>query len=116
MSHYHGVHNQITRSVLLTASVTGCAAIPDHAPGKQLIHLVPSLIGKDSGALAESLGQPHDAVWINDTKHMTWHYLQLIGECTDSQQGPEHRRRALVGTPEGCHYLEAKIKELYLKN
>ncbi len=57
-------------SVLLTASVTGCVAIPDHASGKQLINLVPSLIGKDSGALVESLDQPRDAVWVNDTKHV----------------------------------------------
>ena len=57
-------------SVLLMASVTGCVAIPDHAPGKQLINLVPSLIGKDSGALVESLDQPRDAVWVNDTKHV----------------------------------------------
>ena len=59
-------------SVLLTASVTGCVAIPDYAPGKQLINLVPSLIGKDSSLLVESLSQPHDEVWVNDTKHVTW--------------------------------------------
>ena len=58
-------------SVLLTASVIGCVAIPDHAPGKKLINLVPSLIGKDSSLRVESLGRPHDEVWVNDAKHVT---------------------------------------------
>ena len=105
-------------SVLLTASVTGCVAIPDHAPGKQLINLVPSLIGKDSGALVESLGQPHDAVWVNDTKHLTWHYLQLVGECRLStvNKGGKIVGVHWSGLLTGCHYLEAKIKDLHLNN
>ena len=105
-------------SVLLTAFVTGCVAIPDYAPGKQLINLVPSLIGKDSSLLFESLGQPHDEVWVNDTKHVTWRRLQLVGECQLSitNKGGQivsvHWSRPLTG----CHYLEAKIKELHLNN
>jgi hypothetical protein len=106
-------------SVLLTASVTGCVAIPDHASGKQLVNRVPSLIGKDSGALGESLGQPHDAVWVNDTKHLTWRYLQLfLGECRLSTAN----KSGIVvsvhwsGPLTGCHYLESKIKELHLNN
>lgn len=106
-------------SVLLTASVTGCVAIPDHAPGKQLIHLVPSLIGKDSGALVESLGQPHDEVWVNDTKHVTWRYLQLfLGECrlSTANKGDKVVGVHWSGPLTGCHYLESKIKKLSLNN
>ena len=105
-------------SVLLMESVTGCIAIPDHAPGKQLINLVPSLIGKDSGDLAESLGQPYDAVWVNDTKHLTWHYPQLVGECrlSTANKGEKIVGVHWSGPLTGCHYLEAKIKELHLNN
>ena len=105
-------------SVLLTASVTGCVAIPDYAPGKQLINLVPSLIGKDSSLLVESLSQPHDEVWVNDTKHMTWRHLQLVGECRLSiaNKGEKIVSVHWSGPLTGCHYLEAKIKELHLNN
>ena len=106
-------------SVLLTASVTGCVAIPDHAPGKQLIHLVPSLIGNDSSALVESLGQPHDEVWVNDTKHVTWRYLQLfLGECrlSTANKGGKVVGVHWSGPLTGCHYLESKIKKLNLNN
>jgi len=106
-------------SVLLTASATGCVAIPDHAPGKQLIHLVPSLIGKDSGALVESLGQPHDAVWVNDTRHVTWRYPQLfLGECRLSTANKSGKVVGVrwSGPLTGCHYLESKIKKLSLNN
>ena len=105
-------------SVLLMESVTGCIAIPDHAPGKQLINLVPSLIGKDSGDLAESLGQPYDAVWVNDTKHLVWHYPQLVGECrlSTANKGEKIVGVHWSGPLTGCHYLEAKIKELHLNN
>ena len=105
-------------SVLLTTSAAGCVAIPDYAPGKQLINLVPSLIGKDSSLLVESLGQPHDEVWVNDTTHVTWHYLQLVGKC---QLSTANKGRKIVGVHwsgplTSCHYLEAKIKELHLNN
>ena len=105
-------------SVLLTAAVTGCAAIPDHAPGKQLINLVPSLIGQDSSLLVKPLGQPHNEVWVNDTKYVTWRHLQLVGECRLSTA---NKGRKIVGVHwsgplAGCHYLEAKIKELHLNN
>ena len=105
-------------SVLLTASVTSCVAIPDYAPGKQLINLVPTLIGKDSSLLVESLGQPHDEVWVNDTKHVTWRRLQLIGECQLSiaNKGGKIVSVHWSGPLTGCHYLEAKIKELNLNN
>lgn len=106
-------------SVLLTASVTGCVAIPDHAPGKQLINLVPSLIGKDSSLLVESLGQPHDAVWVNDTKHVTWRYPQpFLGECrlSTANKGGKVVSVRWSGPLTGCHYLESKVKELHLNN
>ena len=105
-------------SVLLTASVTGCVAVPDHAPGKQLINLVPSLIGKDSSLLVESLGQPHDEIWVNDTKHVTWRHLQLIGECrlSTANKGGKIVGVHWSGPLTGCHYLESKIKELHLNN
>jgi len=112
----------ITRSLviaLLAVSVTGCVAIPDHAPGKQLIHLVPSLIGNYSSALVESLGQPHDEVWVNDTKHVTWRYLQLfLGECrlSTANKGGKFVGVHWSGPLTGCHYLESKIKKLSLNN
>ena len=105
-------------SVLLTVSVTGCVAIPDYAPGKQLINLVPSLIGKDSSLLVESLGQPHDEVWVNDTKQLTWHYLQLVGKCrlSTANKGGEIVGVHWSGPLTSCHYLEAKFKKLNLNN
>lgn len=110
--------NRLLVSVLLTASVTGCAAIPDHAPGKQLINLVPSLIGKDSSLLVESLGQPNDEVWVNDTKHVTWHHPQLVGECrlSTANKGGKIVGVRWSGPLLGCHYLEAQIKKLHLNN
>jgi len=112
----------ITRSLviaLLAVSVTGCVAIPNHAPGKQLMNLVPSLIGKDSSALVNSLGQPHDEVWVNDTKHVTWRYLQLfLGECrlSTANKGGKVVGVHWSGPLTGCHYLESKIKRLSLDN
>ena len=105
-------------AVFLTTSVTGCVAIPDHAPGKQLINLVPSLIGKDTSILVESLGQPHDEVWVNDTKQVTWHYLQLVGKCllSTANKGGKIVGVHWSGPLTSCHYLKAKIKKLNLNN
>jgi hypothetical protein len=106
-------------SALIAVSVTGCVAVPNHAPGKQLLNLVPSLIGKDSSALVESLGLPHDEVWVNDTKHVTWRYLQLfLGECrlSTANKGGKVIGVHWSGPLTGCHYLESKIKRLNLNN
>ena len=103
--------------VIFLASITGCVGIPNHAPGKQLIDLVPSLIGKDSVALAESLGEPHDEIWVNDTKHVTWRFLELfLGECRLSTANKDGKVVGVhwSGPLTGCHYLESKIKTLSL--
>ena len=102
---------------IFLASITGCVGIPDHAPGKQLMTLVPSLVGKDSSALYESLGKPHDEIWVNDTKHVTWRYLQLfLGECRLSTANKDGKVVGVhwSGPLTGCHYLESKIKTLSL--